>query len=234
MAIGDIWLAGSTPDGIYRSQDGARRGRAHLLAQRTDNRYGCGRRCAQRRHLAGWSSPPTASTVRRTVARRGARSSPRPADRHSLRALPSMRATATSGWLEPPRRHLPVAGRGRDVGRAHLSAQRTDVRYGCGRRCAQRRHLAGWSHPRRHLPVAGQWRDVGRAHLSAQRTDSRYGRGRRCAQRRHLAGWNRPDGIYRSQDGGATWGALISPPSGQTFVRASGWKILHPTPPPPP
>ena len=27
-----------------------------------------------------------------------------------------------------------------------------------------------------------------------------------------------PAGLYRSQDGGATWGALIAPPAGQTFV----------------
>ena len=78
--------------------------------------------------------------------------------------------------------------------------------------------------------AAGCSRDRGPGGLRIRRRG-----GHHSGSRRHLSRGGTPlSGIYRSQDGGATWGPLIAPPSGQTgmfrvllSMRAtaiSGWR----------
>ena len=219
MAVGDLWLAGNSPNGIYRSTDGgatwgsliaAPSGQINVQGVAIDPRNGD-------LWLAGASpngiyrstdggatwgsliSPPSGQTGVLGVA-----IDPRNGDLWLAGTVPDGIYRSTDGGATWGSLISPPSGQ-TDVHDVAIDPRNGDL------------WLAGNSPDGIYRSTDGgaTWGSLitapsGQTGVQGVAIDPRN-------DDLWLAG-NSPDGIYRSTDGGATWGSLISPPSGQTGV----------------
>ena len=234
MAVGDVWLSGRNPNGIYKSTDGGatwgsliatpsgqrsvggvaidpRNGDVWIAGANPDGLY------KSTDGGATWGSlisPPSGQTVVLGVA-----IDARNGDVWLAGAAPNGIYKSTDGgatWgtlISPPDRDTAVEEVAIDPrnGDVWLASANPDGLY--------KSTDGGATWGSLIAAPSGQTSVLGVA-IDARNGDV------------WLAGTS-PDGIYKSTDGGATWGALISPPAGQTLVSDVAIEYTWPIPPPP-